>query len=284
LFNFIESPSNAGENSNVLQNSNLTKHMRISIIAGLVLLTGFTTFAEPEIKGTATELTHFLTAVPKTVVITGEAEIRVPARRAVLSLRVITENKSLQEALRANLEIRGKLTDYLKNLGMPAERIQASKFSSTPKFGMWGDKAKSYRVENVMRISVQDEKEFQAATGVVDKWAEVQFDGVEFEYVDKEQQKQNAIAKACENAGDRMKIYEEKIGVKLVPASFSEGEVEKRNAGPANYGVSRSAAYDRSVSPGSEFASASATGESTSSFGEIVYTAKVSVEYTVQPK
>ena len=258
--------------------------MRISILAGLVLLAGFTTLAEPEIKGTASELAHYLNAVPKTVTITGEAEIRVPARRAVLSLRVITENKSLQEALRTNLEIRGKLTDYLKGLGMPTERIQAAKFSSTPKFGMWGEKAKSYRVENVMRISVQDEKEFQAATGVVDKWSEVQFDGVEFEYADKELPKQNAIAKACENAGDRMKIYEEKIGVKLVPAGFAEGEVEKRNAGPANYGVSKAMGYDRSVSPGSEFASASATGESTSSFGEIVYTAKVSVEYTVQPK
>jgi hypothetical protein len=258
--------------------------MRTSIVAGMILLTGFTTFAEPEIKGTASELAQYLNAVPKTVTITGEAEIRVPARRAVLSLRVITENKSLQEALRANLEIRGKLTDYLKGLGMPGERIQASKFSSTPKFGMWGEKAKSYRVENVMRISVQDEKEFQAATGVVDKWSEVQFDGVEFEYADKEQQKQNAIARACENAGDRMKIYEEKIGVKLVPARFSEGEVEKRNAGPANYGVSKAVGYDRSSAPSSEFASASATEESTSSFGEIVYTAKVSVEYMVQSK
>lgn len=258
--------------------------MRLSIIIGMVLLTGFTSFAEPEIKGTATELAQFLNEVPKTVMVTGEAEIRVPARRAVLSLRVITENKSLQEALRVNLDIRSKLTDYLKALGMPAERIQASKFSSTPKFGMWGDKAKSYRVENAMRISVQDEKEFQAATGVVDKWVEVQFDGVEFEYADKEQQKQNAIAKACENTRDRVKIYEEKIGVKLMPTRFSEGEVEKRNIGPANYAVSKSFGYDRSLASGSESVSVSATGESTSSFGEIVYTAKVSVEYAVQPK
>ncbi|HXI69581.1 MAG TPA: SIMPL domain-containing protein [Verrucomicrobiae bacterium] len=258
--------------------------MRISILAGLVLLAGFTSFAEPEIKGTASELAHYLNAVPKTVRITGEAEIRVPAHRAILSLRVVTENRSLQEALRANLEIRGKLADYLKNLGMPAERIQAAKFSSTPKFGMFGEKAKSYRVENVMRISVQDEKEFQAATGVVDKWSEVQFDGAEFEYADKELQKQNAIAKACENAGERLKIYEEKIGVKLVPETFSEGEVEKRNAGPANYGLSKAVGYDRSLAPGASMVSEPAAEEAISSFGEIVYTAKVSVEYTVQPK
>ena len=74
---------------------NLIKHMRKSIITGLFFLAGFMTFAEPEIKGTASELVHYLNAIPKMVVITGEAEIRVPAHRAILSLRVITENKSL---------------------------------------------------------------------------------------------------------------------------------------------------------------------------------------------
>jgi hypothetical protein len=121
---------------------------------GFVLLLAIKAHGEPEIKGTAPELAQFLNGVPKTVAVTGEAEVRVPANRAVLSLKVVTENRSLQEALRANAELRGKLTEYLKKLGIPADRIQASKFSSTPKFGMFGEKAKSYRVENEMRTSV----------------------------------------------------------------------------------------------------------------------------------
>ena len=257
--------------------------MRKSTIIGVVLLAGFAASAEPEIKGTAPELAQFINGVPKAVMVTGDAEIRVPAHRAVLSLRVKTENKSLQEALRANLDLRGKLADYLKNLRIPAERIQASKFSSTPKFGIFSEKAKSYRVENVMRISVQDEKEFQNAASAVDKWAEVQFDGVEFEYADKELQKQSATAKACDNANDRKKIYEEKFNLKLTPSRFSEGEVEQRNAGPTNYGLPRGGAYDSSVTPPPAPAGVAAE-ESVSSFGEMVYTARVTVEYSVQPK
>jgi uncharacterized protein YggE len=250
---------------------------------GVVLLLGFPVLAEPEIKGTAPELAQFINGVPKTVAVTGDAEVRVPANRAVLSLRVITENRSLQESLRANADLRGKLTEYLKQQGISADRIQASKFSSTPKFGIFGEKAKSYRVENEMRISVQDEKEFQKATGAVDTWAEVQYNGVEFEYADKEAQKQNAITRACENAGERKKIYEDKFGLKLVPARFHEGEVGQRDATLRNVAAVKAREYDSSWSSGSSSAS-SATGESVSSFGELVYTAKVTVEYTVQPK
>jgi uncharacterized protein YggE len=255
--------------------------MRQLAVLGLVFLIGYRASAEPEIKGTATELAQFINGVPKTVAVAGEAEVRVPAHRAVLSLKVVTENKSLQEALRMNLELRGKVADYLKSQGIPAERFQASKFSSTPQFGIFGEKAKSYRVENVMRVSVQDEKEFQNAAGAVDKWAEVQFDGVEFEYADKELQKQNAIAKACDNANDRKKIYEEKFGLNLVPVRFGQGEVMQRNAVPANYGLSRGEAYG--VSPLSASTSDVAE-ESVSSFGELVYTATVMVEYSVQPR
>jgi uncharacterized protein YggE len=250
---------------------------------GLVSLMGFRAFAEPEIKGTASELAQFINGVPKTVMVTGEAEVRVPANRAVLSLKVMTENRSLQEALRANAEIRGKLAEYLKKLGISPDRIQASKFSSTPKFGMFSEKAKSYRVENEMRVSVQDEKEFQKATGAVDAWAEVQYDGVEFEYADKEAQKQNAIAKACDNAGERKKIYENQFSLKLTPARFNEGEIAQRNAGPANSAIPQQKDYSSSWSSLSPSASP-ATGESISSFGELVYTARISVEYTVQPK
>jgi uncharacterized protein len=253
--------------------------MQKLVTLGFILLFGLKTYAEPEIKGTAPELAQFLNSVSKTVAVTGEAEVRVPANRAVLSLRVVTENRSLQEALRANAELRGKLTEYLKQQGISTDRIQASKFSSTPKFGMFGEKAKSYRVENAMRVSVQDEKEFQKATGAVDTWAEVQYGGVEFKYSDKETQKQNAIAKACDNAGDRKKIYEDKFGLKLTPARFSQGEVAQRDAVAANYAMAKQSDHSSGWSSASP-----ATEESVSSFGELVYTAKVTVEYTVLAK
>ena len=80
--------------------------MRTSIFLTALIALQLAASAEPEIKGTATELAQYLNAIPKLVTVTGEAEVRVPAHRAVLSLRVITENRSLQEAFRMNLEVR----------------------------------------------------------------------------------------------------------------------------------------------------------------------------------
>ena len=261
--------------------------MRALILIILVSGISCRSYADTEIKGTPTELAQYLNGVPKTVMVTGDAEVRVPAHRAVLSLRVTTENRSLQEALRANNDVRAKLSDQLKKQGISADRIQSSKFSSTPKFGIFGEKAKSYRIENVMRVAVQDDKEFQSAAAAVDSWSEVQFAGVEFEYADKEALKQKAISQACDNANEHRKLYEEKLGLKLTPARFSEGIVAARNAALGNYGVSVSDRSAPAYSSGPGSASRptdEATEESVSSFGELVYTAHVVVEYSAQPK
>jgi hypothetical protein len=254
--------------------------MKKLIMVGILFATGLTAQAEPEIKGTVSDLAHFISEVPKTVTVTGEAQVRVPAHRAVLCLRVVNENKSLQESLKANGELRIEVARFLKDAGIPAERIQGAKFSSTPKFGIFGEKAKSYRVENEIRVSVQDEKEFQAAVGAVDKWNEVQFGGVDYEYADEEQQKQSAIAKACDDANDRKKIYEDKLGLKLVPTRFQESQLGEQ-ATIRNEAVSARGGF--AAGSISDYANSTPSGAATS-FGELIYTAKVSVEYTVQTK
>lgn len=261
--------------------------MRQLTVVGLVLLVGSRLSADPEIKGTAPELAQFVNGIPRTVAVTGEAEVRVPAHRAILNLNVVTEDKSLKEALRMNRDLRASLTGYLNGFGIPQERIQASKFSSTPKFGIFREKAKSYRVENAMRVSVQDEKEFQGVASAVDKWDEVRFVGVEFEYADKELQKENAIAKACDNADERKKIYESKLGLTLTPVRFGQNEIMQRNATPANYANFRAySAMPVGAEPAvaESVAGPAAVDGSVSSFGEMIYTAAVTVEYSVKPK
>jgi uncharacterized protein YggE len=233
--------------------------------------------AEPEIKGTPSDLTQFISTIPKTVQITGQSEVRVAAARAIVSLTVVTENRSLSEALRLNAEICAKVRSELKRQGIAPEKIQGSRFSSTPKFGMWGDKAKSYRVENVLRVSVQDEKEFRSAAKAVDSIGEVNFSGVEFEYDDQETAKAKAIAEACNNAESRKKIYEEHLGIKLTAKRFTEGAVAANEPAPQPI---KSEYYERSrVSSPS-----TSVEESTSSFGEMVFKASVSVEYQTESK
>ena len=251
--------------------------MRFMLALVILPLVAFPIRAEPEIKGTASELAQFISGAVRTVTVGGESEIRVPASRAVLTIAAITENRSLAESLRANADVRSKVTAQLKQQGIPAERIQSSKFSSTPKFGLFGDKAKSYRVENVMRISIQDEKEFRTAAGVVDTFAEVQYSGVEFEYSDKETLKQKAIAQACANAGERKKIYEDQLGLKLSAIRFNEGAVTESES-KSTQPTGRSD-YGKSLSGG--WSSGGSVQETVSSFGEMVFTARVAVEYSV---
>ena|SRR2546430_5048326 len=103
-----------------------------AISLGLLLIQRLS--AEPELKGSPAELATYLASLPKTVSVTGESEVKVQADRAVINLKVTTENKSLQEALRVNQEIRNKMLNSLKERDISADRIQASKFSSTPKY------------------------------------------------------------------------------------------------------------------------------------------------------
>jgi uncharacterized protein YggE len=266
-----------------------TKNMK-KLVASLACLLAASVIvrAEPEIKGTAPELAQFLSSVPKIVSVTGEAEIRVPVHHAVVTLRVTTENKSLAEALRSNSEMRSKLADRLKQQGIGADRIQASKFSSTPKFGLFSDKARSYRVENTIRVTLLDEKEFQIVASAVDSFAEVQLGGIEFEYTDREALKQKAISRACDNANERKKIYEEKLTLKLTPVSVAEGAILSQNAANAGYAMNEKTALTSGLRYNSASVNAPAvaeeTPESVSSFGELVYTAHVTIEYTAQSK
>lgn len=245
------------------------------LVLALMLAASTSLRAEPEIKGTAADLSQFINGVTKTVTVSGEFEVRAPASRAVLSLSVITESRALQDALRSNADIRGRVIAQLKQQNIATERIQSSRFSSTPKFGLLGDKAKSYRVENVIRVSVLDEKEFRNAAGVVDAFPEVQYGGVEFEYADREALKQKAIAQACINAGDRKKLYEEQLGLKLSAIRFGEGVVgesePKAQPAPRKSEWSRLSSADYS----------SSVQENVSSFGELVFTARLMVEYAV---
>lgn len=263
--------------------------MKASLPLVALLLNATIASAEPELKGTAAELTQYLTAVPQLVALTGESEMKVPADRAVVSLMVVTENKSLQEASRLNQEARARMLRLLVERGVPSERVQPSKFSSTPKYGLFGEKAKSYRVENVVKIKAQDEKEFQLIAGLVDGSPEVRYEGVEFEHSNKDELRQNALAQAIAKAGEKKRLYEEKLGVKLTVKGFAEGGVTAAPVGvrPRYAGlVAGSAMYEKRLTPlpSNAVDGAAGTEEGPTSFGELVFVARVTVDYALETK
>jgi uncharacterized protein YggE len=242
--------------------------------------------AEPELKGLPTELTEYLKDVPKTVTVTGESEVKVEADKAIASLRVRTENKSFQEALRLNQGIRAKIIAFLNERGVAADKIQASKFSTAPQHAIFSDKIKNYIVENVLKITVHNEKEFQAIANAADNWSEAFYDGATFEHSDKQEMKMKALRQACDNAIARKKVFEDALGVKLIPKKFSESAiVEPRilNRGHYSSDFSKMPAYEpvasaQTGSPPGNFA------ETMSSFGELIFKAQVAVEYSLETK
>ena len=243
--------------------------------------------AEPELKGSPAELAVYLTGVPKLVSITGEAELKVPADRAFISLRVVTENKSLQEASRANQEIRARILRTLAEQGIPNERVKPSKFSSTPKYGIFGEKAKSYKVENTVKITTQDEKEFQAVANLVDAISEVRYDSIAVDHSDKDGLKAKALTQALEKAIEKKRMHEEKLGVKLTTKGFSEGVVVPVvTLGRAYYGKGQSSQAYSSRTAAQPNVTVEETGdiEVPPSFGELIYKAQITIEYALESK
>lgn len=250
---------------------------------------------EPELKGSPGELAQYLSGMPRTARVVGEGEVKVPADRAVVTLKITTDTRSLATALRLNQETRAKLLELLKSKEIPSEHVQASKFSSTPKFGWFSEKAKSYQVENVVKVTVNGEKEFQTVGTAVDTLPEVQYMGIELEYPDKDAAKQKAIAKACDNAAEHKQIYETKFGVRLAPKGIVEGfagqniyEQQKLNqavgfnssmaSGGTMPSLGNTASSPATISDESE------TEESSSAFGELIFKARIVVEYLVETK
>jgi len=247
--------------------------------------------AEPELKGTPAELAVYLAGLPKLVVVAGEAELKVTADRANVTLRVTTESKSLGDALRANHEVRGKMLAALRERGVAAERVQSSRFSSTPKHWVFSDKARSYRIENLVKVSVHDDQEFSAVAQLVDKFSEVQFVGIEFEHSDKEGLKKKALAQALDNANERKAVFEQRLGVKLAPRAFSQAGVtlqtpERRRTYEitGSYYVPPVRGERATPLPGYGAAAETVSEETGTLFGELIFTARVSVDYALETR
>jgi uncharacterized protein YggE len=261
--------------------------MRLIIISCLGLLLFQRMSAEPELKGSPAELAAYLPSLSRSVSITGEGEVKVPADRAIITLKVTTETKSLADALRMNEEIRGKLTGFLKDHGIGPEHIQTSRFSSTPKYSVLSEKVKSQRVENLIKVTAHNEKEFQTVAAAPDKFAEVSYVTVDFEHSDKESFRAKAAAEACDIANSRKKVFEERLGLKLIPKRFIEGNPP---AGPAmtRAGIQAGTAPSFGGVTAIPFEPAihalDVSPQSVSAFGELVFKVVVTVEYAAETK
>ncbi|MGE4489040.1 MAG: SIMPL domain-containing protein [Kiritimatiellales bacterium] len=234
-------------------------------------------FAEVELNGNPQELANYLTAVPQTVTIQGRAEKKLPADRAIIHLKVTTENKSMDAALTENRVLRKEIADTLLAAGLTEDRIQAAKFSSSPESGFFSDKVKSYKVANTLKATVTNEAEFRAVAALIDSRNEITYEQTDFELSNKKEIENLLLAEACQDASTKKTVYENGLQVALTPVRFSNGAV--RFAQPAPM-LARAKTMTFSSMAESEFADSSAPVQ----FDEMEFSASITVEYRLEAK
>ena len=196
----------------------------------LVLVVGSAAFGEPELKGTPSELTAYLRSLPKSITLTGESKVEVQADKAIVEISIKTENSSLEACLKSNQTLRASITAKLTEAGIPADKIIAEKFSSTPKYGLFGGKPNKYEVRNLVKITVADEKDFQQIAKIVDQYQEVEYSGLNFKHSKEKELKKQAVEQAFDDLLKKKTEYESKLGITLSPRSFSEQTIAAARA------------------------------------------------------
>ena len=248
----------------------------------ILLCLGFGTsvWAEAELKGSPAELAAHLSAMPlintpATVSLSGQAVSSIHADSGRVLLRILTEHVRFQEALEANRKIRQQLIADLTKAGISQKLIQESNLSSTPQYGLLGNKPKQYRVENTLKVTIAGENELQEVARQVDRFDEVHYQELEFIYPQKAEQKRELMALALEHVGRKKQLYEQQLGVALRLKTFSEGSVLERSA---------FAEIEQRKRLWEEYSSRqSSEGDApVLTFGELIFEAGVTVEYVIE--
>jgi uncharacterized protein YggE len=192
----------------------------------------------------------------------------------------------LEAALKANQDIRKQMLEKLAKAQIDPNDVIASKFSSTPQYGFWSKRPKSYEVVNAVQIPVSNEKDFQVIASVVDSHEQIDYAGLSFEHSGKEQTRREAVAKACEDLMSEKAMYEKQLACRLYMKSFYEGRVADNAAllgGGLTGGYDKGYGYMYSGFATDETPPIAITGsEEAASFGEIKYTASVTAEFKLQ--
>lgn len=196
-------------------------HLRTAFSLSLILSVPL--FAAVELNGNPQELSAYLSTIKETVMIEGKAEKKIAADRAIIHLKITTENRSMETALAENRSLREKITTQLLAAGLSTNNIQAAQFSSTPESGIFSDKVRSYEVKNTMKVTVASEAEFRAVAMIIDTHNEITYAKTEFELSTKKEVGNRLLAEACQDATTKKTIYEAGLNVTLTPIRFNNG-------------------------------------------------------------
>ncbi len=196
------------------------------IITTLIVATfGSIVHAAPELKGSPDELSYYLLDQRKIITINGNASELIEADTAIVAITVRTKESKLNDALQQNEKVRQVIKDNLQQAGVAADKIKASKFSSSPNYGWFGEKPSSYEISNEVKVTINSEEQLRVIAKIVDGQKDVLLGGTEFKDSQKEGNERKVLKKALSAVQEKQKIYEQSLGVVLTPVRIIDQNV-----------------------------------------------------------
>ena len=177
--------------------------------------------ADVELRCMPDELQAHFESRSRRVHLTAEAQIKVEADRALVTLKVSSKDKKLSKALVGNQRLRGELLRHLESNGIPNERVKISRYSSMPRPGLFG-KTGSYTVQNIVVVTIEDEHQYQAVAEFIDERHEVAYESMRFKHSNETQLKLDVVNRACQRLIEKKVAFEQGLDVKLTLSSFSQ--------------------------------------------------------------
>lgn len=256
--------------------------MRKIYLAILLLLFPAAAFSAPELKGSPEELRKYLLEERSTIVVSGSGEEKIKADTVIVSLIVKTKEDKFQSALDKNIKIRKDAKSKMIAGGIPEEKVEIAKYSSTPAYGWLGDKPSSYEISNEMKITIDKEEQLLLIADIVDSVKEVYFYKTDLKHTKKQVSKAKALEKSLDEVNSKKQLYERSLGVTLSPVRIIEQTVNE--VIPVVYQAPRKALTSGSSSLSSMSMGESGSGEGSAGFGEIIYKAETQVEFILNQK
>ena len=160
-----------------------------------------------------------------TITINGQGEVFAKPDIAAFTVTVREENKDQAKAQKALAEKINKIMDFLRKEGIAEKDIRTSYYNLSPRYEWEKSKRifKGYVAEQSLRIKVRDTDKAPKILGAMSNFGASNVSTLSFEIDDKDKLKEEARAKAIQDAKAKAKRLAEELGVDLVRVvGFSE--------------------------------------------------------------
>lgn len=180
-----------------------------------------------------------------TITFSGTGDIYAKPDLVITSFSVITQAKTVAEALSGNTKRMNAVIDFMKGQGIAEKELKTTNFNIFPRYE-WQDKGSrqvlvGYEVNQSLEVKIRDlAKVGQILQGGADAGAN-QVGNLSFTIDKEDELKSQARKLAIDQAKSKAKELADQLGIKLVKiVSFSEGGY--RDYTPISFGLEKAAA------------------------------------------